>query len=304
MAKEISLVVLAAGMGSRYGGLKQLDALGPSGETILEYSIFDAVRAGFTKVVFIIRDHFEADFRAKIGEKFSDRIDVAYVHQHVNPQIEGIDNLPVREKPWGTSQAVLVAKEVVREPFAVINADDYYGQECFEKMGEFLREEVSPETFAMVGYSLLNTLSEKGHVNRGVCTTDASGNLASIEEILKISLVDGQVVYGQDGANTLPQDAIVSMNFWGFHQTVFEAIEKGFYQFVREHQDNPKAEYYIPIIIDDLIRSGQVSVKLLHSNDQWYGVTYQEDAILVKEAFARFASEGKYPSPLWPASHG
>ena len=299
MNKEISLLVLAAGMGSRYGGLKQLDALGPHGETILEYSIYDAVKAGFTKVVFIIRDHFEQDFRDKIGDRFTDMIDVHYVHQHVNPTIKGISDLPVREKPWGTSQAVLVAKDVINEPFAVINADDYYGQQCFHMLGDFLRNDVNPQTYAMVGYTLVNTLSEKGHVNRGVCSVDEEGNLAAIEEILKIHYEGDQIVYGEKGEQTLSANAMVSMNFWGFHDTIFAELEDGFRNFVLANRQNPKAEYYIPIIIDDLIKAGKIKVKLLHSEDQWYGVTYKEDAEQVKSAFAKFAKEGKYPSPLW-----
>lgn len=299
MNKEISLLVLAAGMGSRYGGLKQLDALGPNGETILEYSIHDAVNAGFTKVVFVIRDHFEQDFRDKIGDRFEEMIEVQYVHQHVNPEIEGFSDLPVRVKPWGTSQAVLVAKDIINEPFAVINADDYYGQQCFHMLGDFLRNDVNSETYAMVGYTLENTLSEKGHVNRGVCSTDADGNLATVEEILKIHYDGDRIVYGESGDQTLAADAIVSMNFWGFHQTIFSELEKGFHNFVRANFNNPKAEYYIPIIIDDLIKSGKIKVRLLHSEDQWYGVTYKEDADQVRAAFAKFAQEGKYPSPLW-----
>lgn len=299
MNKDISLLVLAAGMGSRYGGLKQLDALGPHGETILEYSIYDAVEAGFSKVVFVIRDHFERDFRDKIGDRFTDKIQVEYVHQHVNPVIEGMSDLPIREKPWGTSQAVLVAKDVINEPFAVINADDYYGQQCFHMLGDFLRNDVSPDTYAMVGYTLINTLSEKGHVNRGVCSTDKDGNLASVEEILKIHWQGDTIVYGSNADQSLASDAIVSMNFWGFHQTIFAELERGFRAFVEANLNNPKAEYYIPIIIDELIKSGKVKVKLLHSEDQWYGVTYKEDAEMVKKAFKEFADQGKYPSPLW-----
>ncbi|MCB0665133.1 MAG: NTP transferase domain-containing protein [Saprospiraceae bacterium] len=299
MKKDISLLVLAAGMGSRYGGLKQLDALGPNGETILEYSIYDAVKAGFTKVVFVIRDHFEQDFRDKIGDRFAGDIEVVYVHQKVNPEIAGVPNPPVREKPWGTSQAVLVAKDVIDEPFAVINADDYYGQQCFQVMGNFLREEVTPETFSMVGYTLVNTLSEKGHVNRGVCSTDEEGNLAAIREILKIHFEGDKIVFGDGGDQTLAKDAIVSMNFWGFHQSIFKELETGFKRFVEANLDNPKAEYYIPIIIDELIKSDKIKVKMLHSEDQWYGVTYKEDAVQVKQAFHRFAQEGRYPTPLW-----
>lgn len=301
MSKDISLLVLAAGMGSRYGGLKQLDALGPHGETILEYSIYDALNAGFNKVVFVIRDYFEKDFREKIGDRFSNSVDVKYVHQHVNTKVEGIPNLPVREKPWGTAQAVLVTRDVINEPFAVINADDYYGQQCFQKMADFLRNDVDEKIYAMVGYTLVNTLSEQGFVNRGVCSTDDEGNLATIEEILKIRYDGDKIVHGDQGDTTLDGNTPVSMNFWGFHQSIFKELESGFKEFVLSNLDNPKAEYYIPIIVDNLIDAEKVKVRLLHSDDHWYGVTYKEDADRVIQAFRKFSEDGKYPSPLWPA---
>ena len=299
MTRNISLVVLAAGMGSRYGGLKQLDALGPNGETILEYSIYDAINAGFDKVVFVIRDFFEDEFREKVGSRFSDRIDIRYVHQDVNPEIVDINNLPRREKPWGTSHAVLVCKDLINEPFAVINADDYYGQSCFNILGDFLRNRVSPKRYAMVGYVLQNTLSDQGNVNRGICETDREGNLIGVEEVLKIHRHNDKIVHGENHSGSLPADAIVSMNFWGFHQDIFHHLESGFREFVRSNIDNPKAEYFIPLIIDDLIRNGEISVEVLTSHDRWYGVTYQEDAELVKQAFRSFAEQDKYPQPLW-----
>ncbi len=285
-------------MGSRYGGLKQLDELGPDGETILEYSIYDALKSGFNKVVFVVRDFFKDDFAEKIGRKFEDHVQVEYVCQDVNPSIEGLDDLPVREKPWGTSHAVLVAKDVIHEPFAVINADDYYGQDCFEIMAKFLRSGITPSEYAMVGYVLENTLSKTGHVNRGVCATDDDGYLVGIEEILKIHRDETGAIRSESNA-ALTNDSIVSMNFWGFHQEIFHHLESGFRDFVAANRNNPKAEYYIPVIIDDLIRAHQASVKLLTSTDRWYGVTYQEDAHQVREALRRFAKEGKYPKPLW-----
>ncbi len=299
MQQNISLVVLAAGMGSRYGGLKQLDALGPSGETILEYSIYDAIRAGFNKVVFVIRDYFEDDFREKVAVKFAHLIEVIYVHQEINPAMPSIDDLPERKKPWGTSHAVLVCKDVINEPFAVINADDYYGQSCFQMLGDFLREDVSEQKYAMVGYILENTLSEQGHVNRGICQADDHGNLVAVEEILKIHRLNGDISYGENKDSRLPSDAVVSMNFWGFHQSVFEHLTAGFEAFVRANKDDPKAEYFIPIIVDDLIKGGEVCVKVLTSLDRWYGVTYKEDADTVKKAFSSFADQGKYPRSLW-----
>lgn len=298
--QKISLLVLAAGMGSRYGGLKQLDELGPNGETILEYSIYDAIQAGFSKVVFVIRDFFQEEFEQKVGSKFKDQIEVGYVCQPVNPEINGFADLPIREKPWGTSHAVLVADDLIDEPFAVINADDYYGQQCFEIMSEFLRNEATPHVYSMVGYQLKNTLSDMGTVNRGVCATDEKGNLSGIVETLKIRKDDrGVVVHGPNAEQGLSEDDVVSMNFWGFHPDIFRHLHAGFRAFVAANKDNSKAEYYIPLIIDDLIKSGEVEVKLLTSTDHWYGVTYKEDAEHVKAAFARFGEEGKYPHPMW-----
>ncbi len=299
MKNDISLLVLAAGMGSRYGGLKQLDPLGPSGETILEYSIYDAIQAGFTKVVFVVRDFFEDEFREKVGSKFSDRVQVEYVCQDVNPEIEGITGLPTREKPWGTSHAVLVSQDLIDEPFAVINADDYYGQACFHMLSDFLRNKASENLYSMVGYVLRNTLSDEGTVNRGVCKTDGQGHLTDIEEVLKIRKQDGEVISEVDDSVELTEEDVVSMNFWGFHEDIFRHLRAGFHNFVKKNRDNPKAEYYIPIIIDQLIKSGQVQVELLKSEDQWYGVTYKEDAERVKQAFVDFAKSGKYPDPLW-----
>ena len=300
--QKISLLVLAAGMGSRYGGLKQLDALGPDGETILEYSIYDAIKAGFTKVVFVVRDFFKEDFAEKVGSKFKEHIEVDYVCQEVNPSIDGMEDLPVREKPWGTSHAVLVAKELIHEPFAVINADDYYGQDCFGMIADFLKNGISPSAYAMVGYQLKNTLSEKGHVNRGVCSASEDGFLVSIEETLRIKKDEsGEITY--DGGNGgLTNDTVVSMNFWGFHQYIFHHLEEGFRNFVQANKDNLKAEYFIPLIVDDLIRSHQATVKILTSTDRWFGVTYKEDAEQVRIAMQNFADEGKYPQPLWNSS--
>ncbi len=298
--QPISLVVLAAGMGSRYGGLKQLDGLGPSGETILEYSIYDAIKAGFSKVVFVVRDFFRDEFAEQIGGKFQEHIDVDYVCQPVNPHLPHVTDLPERTKPWGTSHAVLVTKDAIAEPFAVINADDYYGQGCFQTMARFLREEVAPDHYSMVGYTLDNTLSDRGYVNRGVCTTDEQGHLSGIREVLKIKRDDGRVVADFDSDPTeLDANAIVSMNFWGFHQDLFLHLEQGFLDFVRAHRDDPKAEYYIPNIVDDMIRDKRTRVSVLPTDDLWYGVTYQEDAEAVRKAFRDFADQGKYPSPLW-----
>jgi len=220
MKKDITLLILAAGMGSRYGGLKQLDQIGPAGETILEYSVYDAVEAGFSKVVFIIRDFFAEEFEEKLGDKFSKLIRTEYAYQPIDVRFANENNAVPRTKPWGTSHAVLIAKDLVNEPFAVINADDYYGRSGYFKIAEFLRKSVAPGNYAMIGYVLKNTLSNQGYVNRGICITDKEGYLSSIEEILKISHSNNRIVYGDEGLVLTP-DTMVSMNFWGFHPKIF-----------------------------------------------------------------------------------
>jgi len=297
--KKITLLVLAAGMGSRYGGLKQLDGLGPAGETILEYSIYDAIRAGFSKVVFVVRDFFLQDFKDQIGAKFQDLIELDYVCQPVNPEIPGMPDLPEREKPWGTSHAVLVAKDAIQEPFAVINADDYYGQDSFAIIADFLKNKASASLYAMVGYVLKNTLSDQGHVNRGVCEVNDQQHLSGIVEQLKIRRVaEGKVVFGDPIAGELSEEAVVSMNFWGFPADIFALLESGFHEFVAENNDDPKAEYFIPLIIDELIKQGKIDLQVLTCNDQCFGVTYKDDADRVRSAFREFAIAGKYENPL------
>lgn len=296
--QKITLLVLAAGMGSRYGGLKQLDGLGPGGETILEYSIYDAIKAGFTKVVFVVRDFFLDQFKERMSERFEGKIELDYVCQPVNPSIPEIEDVPEREKPWGTSHAVLVAHEVVNEPFAVINADDYYGQDSFAIMANFLKNEVSDRVYSMVGYILNNTLSDQGHVNRGVCEVNQQQHLTGIVERLKIRRDGDQVVFGDPVEGTLSSDAVVSMNFWGFPAGIFEPLKAGFLDFVRNNRQNPKAEYFIPLIIDDLITRGLIDLRVLTCDDRWFGVTYKEDAPRVRAAFQSFVDQGKYPHPL------
>jgi choline kinase len=297
MKEELSLLILAAGMGSRYGGLKQLDGLGPHGETILEYSMYDAIEAGFDKAVFIVRDFFKDEFIQRMEEKFADRIDLRFVCQEVNPKIEGL-TLPKREKPWGTSHAVLVAKDEIEGPFAVINADDYYGKAAFQIIADFLRDGVSTEQYAMIGFILDKTLSERGHVNRGVCEMDEGGYLTGIEEVLKIRTEGGKII-SDSRTEALRGDEVVSMNFWGFHPNLFNYLEESFPAFVKANLDNPKAEYFIPVIIDELIKSKLIRLKVFTSPHRWYGVTYKEDAMMVKKAFKSFQEEGVYPSPLF-----
>ncbi len=297
MNDKITLIVLAAGMGSRFGGLKQMEPLGPNGETLLDYSVYDAYHAGFTKVVFVIRDFFSEEFREKIGKRFEKFMEVEYVFQEVNITIPGIE-IAEREKPWGTNHAVLVCKDVVHEPFAVINSDDYYGKDGFYKVAEFLREEVAPDRYCLIGYILKNTLSDSGTVNRGVCETDEQGNLVAVEEVLKIQRSGTGAVIRHDTGGELSEDAIVSMNFWGFDASYFSKLEKGFHEFVRQNKDNPKAEYYIPVLIDEMIRSGEITLKVIPSHDSWYGVTYIQDAERVRDAFTQLHQKGVYPPTL------
>lgn len=297
MNDKITLVVLAAGLGSRFGGLKQMEPLGPNGETLLDYSVYDAYNAGFTKVVFVIREFFAEDFKEKIGRRLEAFMEVEYVFQEVNIQIPGIE-ISERQKPWGTNHAVLVCKDVVHEPFAVINSDDYYGKDGFTKVAQFLRESAAPDRYALIGYILKNTLSDSGTVNRGVCETDENGNLVSIEEVLKIQRrADGKVIR-QDIGTELSEDAIVSMNFWGFDPSYFERLESGFHDFVRKNKDNPTAEYYIPVLIDEMINNDEISLNVISSHDNWYGVTYVQDADRVRDAFVQLHENGAYPPTL------
>ncbi|NRB62204.1 MAG: nucleotidyltransferase [Saprospiraceae bacterium] len=295
-----TLLILAAGMGSRYGGLKQIDPLGPNGEALIEYSIYDAIRAGFGKVVFVIRQNIEDIFREKIGNQFSDQIEVRYAFQELDTPIEGINEFPVREKPWGTGHAVLVAKDHIQEPFAVINADDYYGIDSYQVMAKFLRDDCSPSTYAMLAYFLGNTLSDAGHVNRGVCAQDAKGFLTTVVERHKIQKTDKGITFqDEEEGGQLTDSDLVSMNFWGFHPNVFEYLRKDFIQFVKANEGQPRAEFYIPLLANRLIQDDIVKFSVLSTDAQWYGVTYQEDKPMVQKAFRELTETGKYPSSLW-----
>ena len=296
-----TLLVLAAGMGSRYGGLKQIDPVGLNDETILEFSVYDAIKAGFGKVVFIIRRSIEQPFKEKIGITFENIIPVEYVFQESSSPIEGLPPIPEREKPWGTGHAVLVAADVIKEPFAVINADDFYGFDSFAIMAKFLTTECSSEKHAMIGYYLNNTLSDFGAVSRGVCTSNATGYLTSIAETHQI-IKNNQEITGDLNGNkvTLNEKTLVSMNFWGFHPSIFEYLRLGFIQFVEENKDHPKAEYYIPLVADQLIASDEAKIVVIPSAAQWFGVTYQEDKPFVKEALKMITEQGAYPTlGLW-----
>ena len=295
-----TLLILAAGMGSRYGGLKQVDGVGPGGEPIIEYSVYDAIRAGFGKVVFVIRKDIEQAFRETFGDKFEDKIQVEYAFQAVNTPIEGISELPEREKPWGTGHAVLVARQLIHEPFAVINADDYYGISGFGDMARFLKSDCTPDQYAMIGYQLDKTLSEAGHVNRGICEVDENGLLADVVERHRIHRTDEGIFYEEDGRkHPLFEQALVSMNFWGFHQDIFKEIHRQFVDFVKENRDNPKAEFYIPTVVNQLIKEGNIRLSVLPNKEQWYGVTYREDRAMVEKAFEELVEEGRYPGELW-----
>lgn len=297
-----SLVVLAAGMGSRYGGLKQIDSFGPNGETILDYSIYDAIDAGFGKVVFIIRESFYDDFKAFFAGKFEDKIEVVFVFQEMNILPPGVKYTGERQKPWGTAHAVYVAKDVVNEAFAVINADDYYGRGAYLTLAKYFKSEASKQNYALVAYELERTMSDHGTVNRGVCSANQDNELIGIKECLKIGFdKDRYISYpAADGTSIfLDKNAPVSMNFWGFTPDYFEHCELSFRRFIERHGDNPKAEYFIPILIEELIQSGEKKVEILNCQEEWFGVTYKEDKPIVEKKIAQLIKTGVYPDKLW-----
>lgn len=281
-----TLLILAAGIGSRYGGLKQADGMGPNGESILEFSVRDAVKAGFGKLVLVIRKDIEADFREKVGNKVEQLIPTVYAFQEMDTALDWMPEKPHRLKPWGTGHAILSAKEHLTEPFIAINADDYYGPDAFRTIAQFLTTECTPDTYAMVAYRLANTLSENGSVSRGVCTETADGYLADVEERTKIERYDDGIFFTDEHGerHSLPDATLVSMNFWGFHQSLLTVIESMFREFVVNNEGNPKAEFYIPTVVNHQIQSGAARVKVLTSDSQWYGVTYPEDKDTVQAA--------------------
>lgn len=298
-----TLFVLAAGMGSRYGGLKQLDGLGPNGETIMDYSIYDAVRAGFGKVVFVIRESFEQDFREKILRKYENLIPVELVFQELDKLPEGFQLNKDRVKPWGTNHAVLMGKGAINEPFLVINADDFYGRESYRIAAEYFQSlENKKNHYFMVGYRIGNTLSESGSVARGICSADADGFLTSVvERTYIVRDKDGKIKYKGENENLIEVDenAPVSMNMWGFTPEYFDYSESLFVDFLVKNQDNPKAEMYIPWAIDCLIGKGQIRVKVLDTPSKWFGVTYAEDRASVVEKINQLIALGEYPEKLF-----
>ena len=299
-----TLFVLAAGMGSRYGGLKQLDPIGPSGETIMDYSIYDAIRAGFGKIVFVIRRDFQQDFEEKILSKYIGHIPVETVFQSIDALPEGFTAPADRTKPWGTGQAILMGKDVINEPFAVINADDFYGLDAFKVLAEELSA-IKPEDkgkYSMVGFRLGNTLTENGTVSRGVCATDSDGNLETVVERTSIGFNGNHdIVYISEENTEVPldADAPVSMNFWGFTPDLFPHLESQFASFLSDNINTPKAEFYIPTVVQNLIDSKDAAVKVLPTTSRWFGVTYSADRPKVVEQIRQLVEQNIYPSPLF-----
>ena len=295
-----TLVILAAGMGSRYGGLKQLDEVGPNGEAIIDYSLFDAIRAGFGKVVFIIRKDFEDAFKDRFDHKLKGKIEVEYVFQDLNDLPEGFAVPAGREKPWGTGFAIRAARNAVSTPFAAINADDFYGAEAYQTCADFLLKEVSETQYSMVGYRLDKTLSDHGSVSRGLCVTDKNQNLIDIDELTKITKTATGVEYQKNEESfRLNGDETVSMNFWGFHPNLFQHLEEGFIDFLEKEGNELKSEFFIPFHVDDLIKAGKIKAKVLTCNSSWFGVTYKEDKPMVVSQINALISKGKYPQKLW-----
>ena len=300
------LLVMAAGMGSRYGGLKQIDPVGQCGEIIMDFSIHDAFNAGFRKVVFIIKREMEKDFREVIGNRIEKIMEVQYAFQCIDDLPDGYSVPEGRTKPWGTGHAVLAAREYIDAPFAVINADDYYGVEAFRKIYDFLEtaEDDQKQHFAMVGYSLMNTLSEHGHVARGVCSVDEKGMLSGITERTRIEKCDDGAEFTEDDGNTwtsLGEKTIVSMNMWGFTRSLMDGLKADFPKFLDNAiKTNPlKAEYFLPFVVNDLLDEGKADVTVLTSPDKWFGVTYKEDKPIVVAAIKKLTENGVYHSPLW-----
>ena len=295
-----TLVVLAAGMGSRYGGLKQVDPVGPGGEAILDYSVFDAIRGGFGKVVFIIRRDFEAEFKEKVGSKYEGMIPVDYCYQDINDLPEPYKVPEGRTKPWGTAHATRAARDVVKEPFAVINADDFYGRDAFAKLGAFLSA-AEPMHLAMVGYRLDLTLSENGSVARGICKVSDAGDLESVTEMTKLVRAGDSAENREDEASPVkvPLDARVSMNLWGFTPELFGELEERFPRWLAENGAKEKSEWYIPFVVDELIKEGKADCKVLPTESSWFGVTYREDKPYVMAEIKKLVDAGEYPADLF-----
>lgn len=295
-----TLLILAAGMGSRYGGIKQMDAFGPNGETIMDYSIYDAIESGFGKIVFVIRKDFAEEFKELFEGKLKGKVATEYVMQEMDEHLDGFPVPEGRTKPWGTAHAVLCAKEAINEPFAVINADDFYSRDAFQKAAHFLTSEVTKKKYCLIGYKLSKTLSANGTVSRGVCATDADNNLVNIHERTKIFPEGNKIYYIENALRVaLPPDTPVSMNFWGFDPNVFEFIQNLFKKFLKDNAHDLKAEFFIPLIGDSFINDGHGEIKVIPTSAQWFGVTYKEDAPGVRESLQKLIADGAYPADLW-----
>lgn len=302
--EQPTLVILAAGMASRYGSMKQVAGFGPNGETIMDYSIYDAIKAGFGKVVFIIREEFADAFKAIMEPKLAGKIKTAYAYQALEDYLpEGFEVPADRSKPWGTAHAVLSARDLVKENFVVINADDFYGTDGFEKAYQFCMEKCNDQTWSIIGYTLSNTLSKNGTVSRGVCETDENHNLVDINERTQIGWKGDKVVYQDEtGEHEVAANSPVSMNFWCFSPAAFDYSEKLFHKFIKEKGTVPKSEFFIPIVGDQFIKEEGCAIKVVPTDAQWFGVTYKEDAPVVQESINQLVASGAYPEALWPNS--
>ncbi|KIO78432.1 nucleotidyltransferase [Pedobacter lusitanus] len=295
-----TLLILAAGMASRYGSMKQIDGFGPNGETIIDYSIYDAIKAGFGKVVFIIKEEYVENFKAIFDAKLNGKIETDYVFQNFDLKQYGIDIEIERSKPWGTAHAVLAARHAIKEPFCVINADDFYGLDAYEKMVKFLTTEVSGSNYSMIGYEIGKTLSDYGSVSRGVCKVSADGYLEEVIERTKVFREGETIVYEEDEKQyPLPLDTRVSMNFWGFTPEMFKISEELFREFAHANKDNPKAEFFIPLVADSLLSSENADFKVVPTDSKWFGVTYKEDKPIVQASIDQLVKDGVYPENLW-----
>ncbi len=295
-----TLIILAAGMGSRYGGLKQLDEVGPNGEAIIDYSLYDAIRAGFGKVIFVIRRDFEVAFKERFDSKLKGLIRVEYVYQALDKLPAGFKLSPEREKPWGTAHALWMADGIANDPMAVINADDFYGKKAYGAMADFLNSSTDDKEYSMIGYNVQNTLSEHGSVSRGVCATDSEGYLTTVVERTKIKgEPDGIFFYEGEERHPLDPKSPVSMNFWGLKPNVFGYLTSGFSKFLADHGQELKSEYYIPLLINDNIVNGNIRTKVIECDSPWFGVTYIEDKPVTIEKIAQLIEQGVYPKRLW-----
>ncbi len=299
-----TLVIMAAGMGSRFGGLKQITPVGPNGQKIIDYSVYDAMRAGFGKVVFVIKHAIEEEFKKEIGDAVSAHIPVEYVFQELDALPDGYTVPEGREKPWGTGHAVLCCRDVVKEPFAVINADDYYGQHCFKLLADFLQKPQADAKLhmAMAGYLLRNTLTENGYVSRGICEMSEDGYLTNLTERTQIEIRDGHPQYTEDKGETwvdLPEECYVSMNCWAFPAGTLDHFEERFCAFLDERGQELKSEFYLPFAVDSMMDAGEADVQVLPTTDKWYGMTYAADHEMVRRALADLTEQGVYPATMW-----